>query len=63
MRDKFFTCRGPRSGKHRENAARDFSTETETRILEIKYKDLPPASSAICANSSTEIGASYNRMR
>ena len=24
---------------------------------------LPPASSAICANSSTEMGASYSRMR
>jgi hypothetical protein len=29
----------------------------------LNFKDLPPASSAICANSSTEIGASCKRMR
>jgi hypothetical protein len=31
--------------------------------LRLNIKDLPPASSAICANSSTEIGASCSGMR
>jgi hypothetical protein len=31
VRDEFLACRGSRSGKDRENTARDFSTRTETR--------------------------------
>ena len=41
MRDEFPACRGSGSGKDRENTARDFTTQTETGILEVEYESEP----------------------
>jgi hypothetical protein len=63
MQGEFFACRSSTTGKHRGNTARNLSIQRRTYFgLDIKLT-LPPASGAICASSSTEIGASHSRMR